>query len=142
MVKPRCPFSTWGGVGRNGRILELLPASVRRRYEDSLALVRDTEEQEECPKPFLGVSPDKDLQLISHLEEKHLVILQTEKPRVVNGIFAVPKEETRQKLIIDARPANAVLRPPSKVGATQHWKNCKPLSAYPHQVVCGKFRHG
>ena len=33
----------------------------------------------------------------------------------MNGVFAVPKDEGKQRLIIDARPANAVLRKPPKV---------------------------
>jgi hypothetical protein len=103
------------GVAGTASFLELLPESIRTRYEDSREFVRDAEE-EECPRPFLGVVPGKYLELISFLERNQLIILQREKPRVVNGIFAVPKEETRQRLIVDARPANTVLRPHPRCG--------------------------
>jgi hypothetical protein len=52
------------GVAGTANFLELLQASIRARCEDSRELVRDAEE-EECPRPFLGVAPGKYLELIS-----------------------------------------------------------------------------
>jgi hypothetical protein len=98
-------------VAGTANVLELLPASKTTRCEASRELMRDAEEEEECPRPFLEMAPGKYLELISLFERNQLIILQREKPRVVNGIFAVSKEETRQRLIVDARPSNAVLRP-------------------------------
>ena len=39
----------------------------------------------------------------------------TTAPKVVNGVFGVPKDGDSQRLIIDARPANAVFVDPPKV---------------------------
>lgn len=39
----------------------------------------------------------------------------TTAPKVVNGVFAVPKDGDKQRLIIDARPANAHFVDPAKV---------------------------
>jgi hypothetical protein len=44
-----------------------------------------------------------------------MVDLSASEPRVVNGVFCVPKEEGALRLIIDARPANAVFADPPPV---------------------------
>jgi hypothetical protein len=42
-----------------------------------------------------------------------MVTFTTVAPPVVNGLFAVPKGPSEQRLIVDARPANALFAPPA-----------------------------
>ena len=47
------------------------------------------------------------------LVDAGLLRLTTKKPREINGVFAVPKDDDKQRLIIDARRANLHLVEPS-----------------------------
>jgi hypothetical protein len=99
------------GVAGTTEFMTLLPVEIKKLYQSEASLLRDPEEQKEDPKPFLGVSPERYHDLIVRLERANLVTLQDHRPKVINGVFAVPKDGNQQRLIIDARPANAVLIP-------------------------------
>ena len=103
------------GVAGTRKFVELLDPEIRAQYEKDENMVRGEDERKRAPKPFLGIEEEKYGKLIRKLFDKNLVGLQDEKPTVVDGVFAVPKEEGKQRLIIDARAANAVLREPPKV---------------------------
>ena len=68
--------------------------------------------------------------LLRRLLDIKLIALQTKRPLVVNGLFAVPKPDGTQRLIVDARPANALFVDPEPVQLTtgEAWAN---LSAQP-----------
>lgn len=88
---------------------------MKKIYEEEDQMVRPREDQDDPPLSFVGVQAEEYQMLIDILEKKGLVAIQALQPKVVNGVFAVPKDEVKQRLIIDSRPANAVLRPPPEV---------------------------
>lgn len=97
-------------------LLNLLPPDLRRTYESELLLLKPAEEAEALVvKPFCGVKSEQYKSVISDLVGVGFVRLQEKKPRVINGIFAVPKDKNMQRLIIDGRPANAVFKDPPHV---------------------------
>ena len=98
------------GVAGQASFLELIPESVREFYAEEEALVRA--EPEKAPKPFMGVASGKYKDLIKKLVLNGLVALQDRPPKIVNGVFAVPKDTSKHRLIIDARPANSLLVDP------------------------------
>ena len=95
------------GVAGQATFLELVPESVREFHAEEEALVRA--EPEKAPKPFMGVASGKYKDLIKNLVLNGLVALQDQQPKIVNGVFAGPKDTSKHRLIIDARPARSKL---------------------------------
>lgn len=52
------------------------------------------------------VKDNKYVELVKSLQEKQIFELVDEQPVKINGLFAVEKDVTRQRLILDARRAN------------------------------------
>ena len=104
-----------GKVG-TAELLNLLPPEICRVYESEELLLKPAEEREaQKVKPFCGVKVEQYGSVISSLCEVGFVQLQEKKPRIINGIFSVPKDKIMQRLIIDGRPANAVFTEPPHV---------------------------
>ena len=103
------------GAAGTTQFLDLLSADLREIYEnENSKLVLEKPFPSPVPRFFLGVSTNKYHALILKLVDIGVVLLQNHRPRVINGVFAVPKDENKQRLIIDARPANAFLIEPEK----------------------------
>ncbi len=62
----------------------------------------------------MGVEPRAYRTIAQLLSEKGLVRLIESRPKFINGIYAVPKKD-KQRLIIDARKANAFFIPCPRV---------------------------
>lgn len=110
---PRVSLPSYGVAG-SAAFLDFLPERFLKVYENEENLLRKGNPGS-AAKAFVGIKREKYEGLIYLLRRVGLVQLQRHRPKVVNGIFAVPKGETQQRLIIDARPANAVLADPPKV---------------------------
>ena len=102
-----------GGV----RLLDLLPPDISRRYEKP---------DEICEQQPRGVCTGRRAAVCGTYEEyvklvrrmrdiKMLGFLRKDEVRTVCGLFGVPKDDGMIRLIIDARPANAVFKEPPKV---------------------------
>ena len=102
-----------GTTGR-AQVLDLLSDELSQMYKDDGIILKKDVQAEDVPRPFLGASREVYSELVSRLEANGLVLLQETPPKVINGVFAVPKPGVKQRLIIDARPANAYLNEPPK----------------------------
>ena len=102
------------GTTRRAQVLDLLSDELSQMYKDDGIILKKDVQAEDVPRPFLGASREVYSELVSRLEANGLVLLQETPPKVINGVFAVPKPGVKQRLIIDARPANAYLNEPPK----------------------------
>jgi reverse transcriptase-like protein len=97
-------------VAGTARLLDLLPPHLVQRYSDWTQVVRLTPAQ--CKVRPRGFSQASEYySLIHRLHLLGMVVFKREV-RVVNGLFAVVKDKDSLRLIIDARPANAVFTIP------------------------------
>lgn len=95
------------------KLVDYLPPHLRSTYLSPDTLVRPTHEQAHSPRPVFYTSQHEYVVLIRRMIAIDMVSF-TLTPRVVNGVFAVEKDADVDRLIIDARPANAVfVEPPS-----------------------------
>jgi hypothetical protein len=96
------------------QLLDLLPPDLRSRYSSPSELFRPAKECKRAPKAVL-CPPAEYLRLILRMKDAGMLHFTT-KPAVVNGLFGVPKDDGSSiRLIIDARPANAVFIDPPPV---------------------------
>jgi hypothetical protein len=100
-------------------LLNLLPPEVRQVYsEANSALLYDPatdEPREPAPRPVFLTTYGEYVKLIRRMFELKMVAF-TVNPICVNGIFGVPKDGgAATRLIIDARPANALFKLPPHV---------------------------
>lgn len=95
-------------------LLSKLPEEVAAIYQDPANLLRADEAKQDLPRPYIGGSLAERTRLMQRMLTLGMVAFTTE-PAVVNGLFPVPKPNGSQRLIIDARPANAVFQPPPPV---------------------------
>ena len=86
-------------------MLESLPTEVRKMYENEGQILRDDTHEYEQRRPFKGVKEGKYEEFIAKVKTNGMVELHSAKPKVINGVFGVPKQE-KQRLIIYARNAN------------------------------------
>ena len=97
------------GVAGSVELLSLLPEEVCRKYEDPNSVLSaeivSSVKLKSFPV-FVGVQPGKYAELVLRLEDVGIVYLSEDRPHVVNGIFGVPKSDSKQRLIIDAQRAN------------------------------------
>jgi len=96
-------------------MLDLLPTRERGRYEDGMEILKTDQMEIRDKKPFKGVKQGRYEELIETLEKNGLVELRERRPKVINGIFGVAKQE-KQRLIIDARNANSYFVEPEDPG--------------------------
>jgi hypothetical protein len=95
-----------------------LPESLKIQLCSARAMLRDTSAGD-LPAKRVGrvdvhATRPEYVKLIRRMHAKDMLGF-TKTPRVVNGIFAVPKDGDAQRLIIDARAANAEFKDPPHV---------------------------
>ncbi len=94
--------------------ISLLPAELQERYRTPLQLLR-TKRAKSARRPYLGMAKEEYPRLIQKLFDSQMITLRTTQPRVINGVFAVSKGGSKQRLIFDARNANDVFKLPPKL---------------------------
>jgi len=87
-------------------LITLMPETLKTFYANEQNLLRPTSEVRPIRPSILCASMDDYVHTIKKLSQLGMIEF-CEHPKVVNGIFGVPKGE-QIRLIIDARPANAV----------------------------------
>jgi hypothetical protein len=96
-------------------LLPLLPENIKLLYSSESNLLRPVPEiPKQKRSSVLCASPRDYIKTIFRLSQLGMVEF-TENPKVVNGVFGVPKGENQIRLIIDARPANSVFMDSPKV---------------------------
>ena len=93
-------------------LLSLLPPDLAREYADPRQLLKPREQRESARKHF-AADPHEYSALVARLQSIGQLSFTT-RPACVNGLFAVPKGD-KQRLILDARPLNAMCREPPSV---------------------------
>lgn len=95
-------------------LLSILPPDVAARYADPGNFARAPDEPApRAPRTRLCGSQAEWTKLVLRLRERAMVTFTT-APKVVCGVFCVPKDADKDRFIIDARPTNAALvEPPS-----------------------------
>ena len=86
-------------------MIDLLPKEVGEKYLKEQSILQTNLSEVKHRKAFKGVKQGKYRELIEKLVSNGMVEVRREKPKVINGVFGVPKQE-QQRLIIDARNAN------------------------------------
>jgi hypothetical protein len=92
----------------------LLPSNLSDQYNNAEVLIRPMGERDKSPRPICYAETTEYVKLIKRMQAANMVEFTT-CPKVVNGVFGVPKDGDSIRLIIDARPANAVFTEPPKV---------------------------
>jgi hypothetical protein len=98
--------------------LSVLQPQLHERYvsaEPVLLSPPPSPELVESTGATFGISPSAYPKLIQLLVDIGMVELRKCAPTVINGVFAVPKDEQSQRLIIDARRANLFFCQPDHV---------------------------
>ncbi|KAI0560192.1 hypothetical protein FGB62_122g058 [Gracilaria domingensis] len=104
------------GLAASADILPWLPEEIQGTYAAEGDVLRPPLTKEKLGKPFRGVRQSDYAALVMKLEKAGLVTLRKKKPKIINGVFAVPKSEKGvQRLIIDARNANKAFRTPPEI---------------------------
>ena len=105
------PSSTGSAV-----LCDLLPPALKSQYESpNTSLFRDPSTiSSPIPRPAFGVSQVEYLLLIRRMHTLGMLKFVL-TPKVVNGLFGVRKDADMIRLIIDARPFNAICVDPPKV---------------------------
>jgi hypothetical protein len=99
--------SSCGGVD----LLKILPSDISSSY---LSPPASSLPVSSSSRPVFTGAMSEYVKLIKRLLALEMLSFTT-NPVVVNGLFTVPKDGDKQRLIIDARPANEVLGEPPKV---------------------------
>ena len=98
------------------RLLDVLPPPLAKLYSSPEGLIRDEGDRKTSPRVSLlprGTDPAEYLQLVLRLKAAGMIVFGR-NPKVVNGVFCVPKGD-QLRLIIDARKANALFKDPGSV---------------------------
>lgn len=95
-------------------LLSLLPPKHAQLYSNPDSLILPPHERSRAPRTALLAAPDEWAKLVRRLFALGMVEF-TVQPKVVCGVFAVPKSDSTDRLIIDARPANVVFAEPETV---------------------------
>ena len=93
-----------------------LDNETRQIYRDPLRLARSLEEGEPVPHVSVRCSRLQALELLEALDRTGrlaFVDSASVRPRLRNGIFAIPKDLHRDRMVLDARPPNQV-EPPAR----------------------------
>ena len=88
-------------------LLSVLPPQLSATYAAPEHLLRPLDQVRPASRVFM-CSRTEYAALVSRMLERGMLHF-TSSPRVVNGLFAVEKGEGMQRLIIDARPVNALM---------------------------------
>ena len=98
------------------QLTDILPTQYLNTYSatNCAALFRPMSERELTAPPRLCASQPEWIKLVRRLADANMVTF-TRAPKIVNGVFAVPKDANTDRLIIDARPANAQFVEPEAV---------------------------
>ena len=102
--------STAGSVD----LLSLLPPNYSAQYSSPDSLLLPLEHRSRPPRTTLLGSSCEWVKLVRRLFALGMIEF-TQQPKVVCGVFAVPKSDSSDRLIIDARPANVVFAEPEPV---------------------------
>ena len=97
-------------------LLDVLPPHLATRYSTPTGLLREKADLGRAPRvsPLpRGTSPGEYLKLIRRMRDAGMITFGR-NPKVVNGVFVVPKGD-KLRLIIDARKANALFVEPEGV---------------------------
>jgi hypothetical protein len=106
------------GEGASVELLPLLPEDTRLAYTSGVHVLRDPEPSDQeldAVKLIKGIASADYPKLIATLSRVGMVKVQQSAPKVVNGLFATPKDKDKQRLIIDARRGNMFFKDPEKV---------------------------
>jgi hypothetical protein len=95
-------------------LLDFLPSDARAQYSSPESMLRPPEEVKRVRRSALATSHDEYVKLIRRMAALGMVEFTT-TPKVVNGVFGVPKDGGAIRLIIDARPANSLFVEPKPV---------------------------
>ena len=95
-------------------LLSLLPRSISSNYSSPTNLLRPPDQVKRVPHVVKYASTDEYVSLVRRMRVLGMVTFTT-TPAVVNGVFGVSKDADTDRLIIDARPVNAVMVDPPKV---------------------------
>jgi hypothetical protein len=164
LLTPICPYSTdpaqpplplkaenvaLPSSGSPVPLDRLLPPRLFQEFAtpSALGLASDPSPVKPC---FLA--PEKEYHsLLRRLEHKGILSV-TKAPKAVNGLFCVPKSDGKLRLILDARPANALFAPPPQVklpgpdlltrchapSGTQVYAAKLDIDAYFHRILLPK----
>lgn len=66
-------------------------------------------------KPKVLSTPDEYRKLLTLMKDKNMIVYVRDKPKVINGLFGVPKGDGKIRLIIDARSTNDIMNEPSYI---------------------------
>lgn len=93
-------------------LLSLLPEDIREQYAQpgSIELPAEERSSESPPQATVRATHTEYVKLLRRMLAVGMLDF-TRDPKAINGLFAVDKGEGKQRLILDARPANAMLRP-------------------------------
>ncbi len=92
-------------VAGTADIVDVLPPALAAAYSSPNAVLRPYAEVQPASRVFM-CSRGEYVTLLARMRALGMLHFTT-TPRVVNGLFAVDKGDGAQRLIIDARPANA-----------------------------------
>jgi hypothetical protein len=96
-------------------IINLLPPKLAETYSNpNEKLFRLPGDRPKAPKTRLCGEQSEWVKLVRRMAAAGMVDFTT-SPRVVCGVFAVPKDENHDRLIIDARPTNTWFVEPDRV---------------------------
>jgi hypothetical protein len=110
----------------SAKLLDLLPPDLVQVYSHSETFlsnatsiavsnaINENVKKAKSVKPICYATPSEYVKLIRRMHAVGMVEF-TLDPKVVNGVFGVPKDQDSIRLIIDARPANIALGDPPKV---------------------------
>jgi hypothetical protein len=94
-------------VAATANIIDLLSDNVAEIYKDPTKLLRPSDKVKRAPHAFM-CTHDEYPSLIKQLHTIGMLTFISHQPKAINGIFAVAKDTNKQRLILDARPANAL----------------------------------
>ena len=95
-------------------LVDLLPPDLSSVYNDPQQLLLSSPRLGRRPRVRMDVAPSEYIKLILRMMPLGMLHFTTQ-PKVVNGLFATPKPDGAQRLIINARPGNHVFVDPPHV---------------------------
>jgi hypothetical protein len=94
-------------------ILNFLPPLLRDRYSKPSPLVLKQPPPYPLPRPYSAIKKEEYVKLLHRMMDANMLHLSTSPSITRNGLFCVPKGDDKLRLIMDARPCNALfLEPP------------------------------
>ena len=106
------------GEGATVQLQDVLPTDVFLFYNQPNMLLKDqppTEKELAKIPVVLGVKKGHYPSIISKMVTAGMVRLQAQKPKVINGMFGVKKDELKDRVIFDGRRCNSFFKPPQDI---------------------------